>query len=98
MGNNFGDDFNFCLSFKMALQLRTALLGQLRDIPLSAVEWDIIRSRPQPEESPTKSPNTASLEIAAKEAVECWKVANKVDFVDFAMRMNRLEVALLLQV
>ena len=43
------------------------------------------------------APNTASLQIAAKEAVNCWKAANKVDFVDFAIRMNRLEAALLLQ-
>jgi hypothetical protein len=63
MSNNTGDDFNFCISFKMALQLRTMLLGQLRDVPLSAVEWDIVRSRPQSEESPTKSPNTQSTSV-----------------------------------
>ena len=65
MSNNTCDEFNFCMSFKMALQLRTMLLGQLRDVPLSEVEWDIVRSRPQSEESPTKSPNSASLEIVS---------------------------------
>ena len=49
------------------------------------------------ESAPSASTNTASLQIAAKEAVDCWKVANKVDFVDFAIRMNRLEAALQLQ-
>jgi hypothetical protein len=49
------------------------------------------------ETAPSASTNTASLQIAAKEAVDCWKAANKVDFVDFAIRMNRLEAALLLQ-
>jgi hypothetical protein len=48
-------------------------------------------------EGPSTAYNTASLEIAAREAVGAWKLADKIDFSDFAIRMNRLDAALQLQ-
>ena len=49
---------------------------------------------PLPEESPTKSPNTTQLVIAARKVDSIWKTANKETFDNFKRALIELSAAL----
>jgi hypothetical protein len=80
---------------RRALNIKVAAQDGMpsRDKPASLLDNASLTDR-RAADGVLPSDNTSQLAIAAREAVACWKMANKVDFSDFAIRMNRLDLAL----